>query len=209
MGSWLYAFLMPKENGEFEVSLEALARFETVGLELDVDVQRILVDDEGHCEPRGSQFALSGRPMEAAYDLLSKGLDLLLTWRNSDVYMSVTFARKALKPHIMIGWSTKIFKNLSEGKRKQYLNLIASFAKETRSSTVVIVSDPPGYFEERIINVDDTVLLALKSREGRTAFVHEIWVEGVEAALDFGLLDEIGSIHGFIRNRIILTTSSG
>ena len=199
MGSWTYSFLIPRTDKDLVISRESLLVFEHGGFKLDSTAMRVLPDEEGYCEPRGSEIVFAEDRYHQALSLLETGTDLLLTYRNRDLYLSLMFARCARSPHIMIGWSTRLFRKMSNESRSLLLEQIAEFAKEIDVFASVFVADPPGYFEDRMVEIDQTLVLVLESPKGGAIPVQEIWTQGDEVEIDLGSALSAGSITGFRR----------
>lgn len=183
MGSWFYAYMMlaPDENLR---SAEALAKLNVEGLTLDDTAFEVLPDEEGHCEPQGRELALGREPQKEAVRLLATGRDLLITFRNSDLYFAVTFARKGKSPCIIVGWSCRLFEALSANCQERYLQLLADFGNAARARAIILMPEPAGYVEDHIAFVDGVLLVDAKLPNGRLIDVQEVWVEDGNVVLE-------------------------
>ena len=178
------------------VQLSALAAedlaFDRTALELESD-------DEGHFEPSGREIALGDDPMRRACETLRAGTGILLTARNSELYFSVSFARCVEQPHIMVAWSTMMFAELDGERRGAYRKLIARLAAENASNVVVIVVDPPGYFEDSIVDIDGDCYVSTLYAGERVAAVQEVWTANRTIQVEGFLLAHSGEIGAFQR----------
>ncbi len=174
---------MPGSRGNLRAT-DALCAMRTENLQPDSTAIEVLPDDDGHCEPCGREFDLGADVWAVASALLEAGTDLLVMFRNSEIYLACSFARCARQPHIVLGWSLALFRELSEDRRQRYLRIVAQFAEAADASAVVLVVEPPGYFEDRIVGTDTDLLVDAKLPNGRTIAVREVWVSAGTASVE-------------------------
>ena len=202
MGSWLYAYLTPGSGSNLRAR-QGLCAMRSEDLEPDSTAIEVLPDQNGHCEPRGREFDLGADAWAVASALLDKDTDLLVMLRNYELYLSCQFARCARQPHIVLGWSLALFRRLSEDRRERYLEIVARFAEAAEAAGVVLVLEPPGYFEDRIVGIDTHLLVDAQLPNGRTIAVQEVWISGGTASVEGAALIRAKTIARYQRSVVV------
>jgi hypothetical protein len=174
VGSWIYAYLrsQPEEALKPNAGLGVLSR---CGLSLDDSAHEVDYDDEGHGEAVGRAHPLGADPWAAASSLLLLH-DLQITARSSELYYSCKVARRASKPHMVIGWSRSLFREMAPSRRHATLEMLSSYAQEACAACVVLVCEPLGYFEESIAVSPDRIEIVADETSVESPF--EVWSLG-------------------------------
>jgi hypothetical protein len=202
MGSWLYGYITKNPSYGALGAVAALLALGDEGLEMDSMARGVVLDEEGHCEPFGRSYKLGSSPQDRASALLEGNNDISLTLRNSEIYFSCIFALKASMPHILIGWSARLFEDLSRVRKSRYLHLISVVAEKAGATSVVIVQEPLGHFEDNIIYIGDDLVVYDGSVGDQAGNVIEVWAEGgvVVEGLTLKTLDRLGIYSRNIRD---------
>jgi hypothetical protein len=176
MTSWHYAFMFAGPGGRLCPD-RAIEEFFQSGFEFD-DIVRpaTIIDDEGHLEYMG-ELHLSGNKQMELQTRLKEAEQFQVECRNRDVFFSISFGTRYSNPYIMIGWSRKVFGTIAEADQRRYLRLLRQFAKLCQAVYVVIVDDPPDYFEDRFIEIDGQRFLDDRMPSGKKYEIHGIWVD--------------------------------
>lgn len=178
MGSWVYAFAMQRP-GERLDTVSALGVFNDGNFGLGESASEVAVDRDGHCDPTEVEHRLSTRcGWDEVARLLASRVDLHLEFRDTNLFFAATFATAAKNPHISIGWSARLFHDLSPDEQYRYLALIGKFSEAGRAGAVVLLRDAPDYFEDRILLSGEDILVDALLPTGRRIEIYEIWAQG-------------------------------
>lgn len=176
MASWHYAFLFPRAGGALEPEgvIDALAKF---GFEFDGFIRvAVEIDEHGHLE-HGDEMPLDGSVRERLKSLFIRGEQFQVECRNEELFISCSFATRYSNPYVMLGWSIRLFSQLSEPRRNQYWNLFRECAKRCKSTHVIIVDDPPDYFEDRFLEIEGRRFLENELPSGNRYNIHAVWTD--------------------------------
>lgn len=189
MGSWHYAFFFPGCDRKLtpEGAVEVFANF---GLEFDAAVLKAqVVDVEGHLE-FGDESKLANPFLDDLTRRLEEGEQLLVECRNTDLFISCCFATRYANPFLMFGWSRRLFASLDEAVQGHYWRVLRKAAHQCNAAYVIVVDDPPDYFEDRFVHVDGVWVLETVMPSGRPYEIRAVWesrslgaseIEGISA----------------------------
>lgn len=176
MASWHYAFLFSSPNAELEPAgaIRALANF---GLEFDEFVRpAIEIDELGHLE-HGEESRLNGSIPAALEKRLSEQEQFMVECRNNELLFSCSFATRYSNPYIMLGWSKRLFRDLNESRQREYWDMLRKCAKGCKAAHVIIVDDPPDFFEDRFLEIDGQRFLENEMPSGNKYDIHAVWTD--------------------------------
>lgn len=189
MASWHYAFLFPDSQQRLAPA-GAVQVFSEFGCEFDHAIRpAIVIDDDGHLE-NGDETALDQEPAADLRNRLNKNEQFTVECRNRDLFFSLSFATRYSNPYILIAWSRKIFERLERTSRDDYWQLLRNVANTCNAKYVVIVDDPPDFFEDKFIEIDGRRMLDPLASSGKPYDIRGVWAsvdleeqppEGVQA----------------------------
>jgi hypothetical protein len=174
MASWHYAFLFPSANGGLNPSaaVDVLSDF---GLEFDKSARAAVeIDELGHLE-YGEETPLGPTAMSELKRRLTDQEQLMIECRNSELFFSCSFATRYANPYMMFGWSKRLFRELPQSRQDEYWEMLRQCAKQGRAAHIVIVDDPPDFFEDRFLEIDGQRFLENQMPSGNKYDIHRIW----------------------------------
>jgi len=183
MASWHYAFLFPGTNYDLDPAgaIDVLADF---GLEFDESIRpAIEIDEFGHLE-HGDELQLDGSILNGLKQRLTKHEQFMVECRNDELFLSCSFATRYSNPYMILGWSKRLFRDLNESRQNEYWDMVGRCAKQCKAAHVVIVDDPPDFFEDRFLEIDGRRFLETEMPSGNKYDIHAIWT-------DLALCDQI------------------
>ncbi|MBE7461973.1 MAG: hypothetical protein HS116_00650 [Planctomycetes bacterium] len=176
MASWHYAFFFPGPRLALKPAgaVSVLADF---GLEFD-DLIRPAnpIDELGHLE-HGEEVRVA-QPIKA--DLikrLSKHEQFLVECRNSELFFVCGFATGYSNPYMEFGWSKRLFHELNESRKRKYWNMIKKCASYCNAAHVIVVDDPPDYFEDRFPEIGGRRILESEMPNGNKCNISVVWTD--------------------------------
>lgn len=176
MATWRYAFMFPG-SGSRLLPANLIRTFADAGFKFDRTIFRaVAIDEDGHLEFAG-ELELSEHPVEELVRRLNSGEQFLVECRNRDSFFSIASATQYSNPHIMIGWSRRLFETLNEDLQQRYWQLLRQVAKGCQAAYVIIVDDPPDYFEDRFLEVCGQRFLEKQTPSGRKYDIRSIWID--------------------------------
>lgn len=174
MASWHYAFLFP-DSQQSLAPAGAVRIFSEFGCEFDQTIRpAVVIDDDGHLEI-GDEAALTREPVTDLLNLLSKDEQFTVECRNQDLFFSLSFATRYSNPYILIAWSRKIFQRLERTSRHNYWQLLRKIANACNAKYVVIVDDPPDFFEDKFLEIDGRRVLDSRTSSGKRYDIRAVW----------------------------------
>jgi hypothetical protein len=174
MASWHYAFLFPGANSRLNPAgaVDVLSDF---GLEFDESARAgIEIDEQGHLE-YGEETPLGNSELEELKQRLSADEPLMIECRNSELFFSCSFATRYANPYVMLGWSKRLFRELRQTRQEEYWKMLRQCAKRCHAAHVLIVDDPPDFFEDRFLEIDGQRFLESQMQSGKQYDIHAIW----------------------------------
>lgn len=174
MASWHYAFLFPSANGGLNPSaaVDVLSDF---GLEFDKSARAAVeIDELGHLE-YGEETPLGPTTMSELKRRLTDQEQLMIECRNSELFFSCSFATRYANPYMMFGWSKRLFRELPQSRQDEYWKMLRQCAKQGRAAHIVIVDDPPDFFEDRFLEINGQRFLENQTPSGNKYDIHAIW----------------------------------
>lgn len=175
MASWQYAFLFPGTESSLDPrgAIDVLATF---GLEFDHFVHPAFrIDDVGHLE-FGEKSHLVGPTLKAIKQRLVHHEQFLVECRNDELFLSCSFATQYSNPFIMLSWSNRLFRRISEARQSQYWDMLGRCANHCRAAYVLFINDPADFFEDKFVEIDGRRFLDRETRFGMND-VLAIWVD--------------------------------
>lgn len=178
MGTWLYAYLTKRPvEGALDGGKALLAlQLGGEGLQLQPTATEMLADEEGHCDAVGRKFKLRPDPASKALAILNEDFDALFTFGGRDLFFSFSTKLRGGLPHITLGWSVRLFEKLSEERKLRYCDLICRAAEAAGATSALISIEPPDYFEDHIVYIDDSLLVDCRGPGGSPVDMIEVWV---------------------------------
>jgi hypothetical protein len=176
MATWHYSFFFPGTNQNLDAtgSVDVLACF---GLKFDNTVRlAVEIDEFGHLE-HGEEEQLVGEVRAALKKRLSERQQFLIECRNDELVFSCSYATRYANPYIMLGWSKGMFRNLSESRQSEYWEMLVRCAKQCSAAYVIIVDDPPDFFEDRFLEIDGQRFLENEMPSGKKYDIRAIWID--------------------------------
>jgi len=170
----MYAYVFLSTPAEKAGS--AVRIFASGGFALGSAASEVRVDDEGHCEASDWKHVLEPSDWTRLAQLLDQDVDLQLELRDEVFFFALMFARHARTPHVLLGWSDKLFDEMIPTRRARFLQLLEEFA-ESLSGIVILVREPPGYFEDYVEVGQDSALVEAVDTLGRPIDVWQIWTD--------------------------------
>ena len=176
MTSWQYAYFFPGSTGVLSPS-NALNVFAEFGLEFDSTIWELAsIDEAGHLEAN-RQIRLEGPPLKELQTRLSRGEQFQVECRNRDILFTCSFDICYSNPHIVIGWSKRLFDALDVSRRWAYWRMLRKFAKLCAAKYVIIVDDPPDFFEDHFLEIDGRRILDNMTTRGNPYDIRAVWVD--------------------------------
>lgn len=176
MASWHYAFLFPPASSRLNpaAAVDVLSDF---GLEFDTSFRAAVeIDELGHLE-HGEETPLGKSTVVNLKQRLCDDEQLIIECRNAELFFSCSFATQYSNPYVMLGWSKRLFQQLSLSRQKDYWDMLRQCAKQCRAAYVVIVDDPPDFFEDRFLEIDGQRFLENRLPSGNKYDIHAIWTD--------------------------------
>lgn len=199
MSSWHYAFMFPSLGDSLTPSKAIDVALE-FGLTFDSKLLlAIEIDDDGHLEFEEESLLRNGA--NELKERLRNEEQFLIEANNQELFFSFCFAMKYQNPYLMIGWSRRLFSELPESRATEYWHMLRCFAKSSLASYVVVVDDPPDYFEDRFLEFSGQRCLDSRMESGREYEIQYVWVDAAsQIPLPIGIerLVNVGVIDGFI-----------
>lgn len=177
MASWHYAFLFPSANSRLSPAgtVDVLSDF---GLEFDESVRlAVEIDELGHLE-HGEETPLGELVLANLKQRLCEDEQFMIECRNNELFFSCSFATQYSNPYVMLGWSKRLFHELSLSRQKEYWDMLRQCAKQCRAAYVVIVDDPPDFFEDRFLEIDGQRFLENQMPSGNEYDIRAVWTDG-------------------------------
>ncbi len=175
MASWHYAFLFPSADGGLNsaATVDVLSDF---GFEFDKSARgAVEIDELGHLE-YGEETPLGPIAMFELKRRLTDQEQLMIECRNSELFFSCSFATRYVNPYMMFGWSKRLFRELPRSRQDEYWEMLRQCAKQGRAAYIVIVDDPPDFFEDRFLEIDGQRFLENQMPSGNKYDIHAIWM---------------------------------
>ncbi|KYF65238.1 hypothetical protein BE11_24805 [Sorangium cellulosum] len=135
----------------------------------------IVVDEAGHLE-HGDKVELAGPPAEELEERAVRGEQFLAECRDRALAFTLLLHAKYTNPYMALGWSRRLFRNLSHDEQERYWKLIRVVAQRSNAAYIIVVNDPPDYFEDRFLEVDDRRWLDKQLPSGATYDFRAIWI---------------------------------
>ncbi len=156
--------------------MTSIRNFSRAGFEFDQTIYLAsIIDDEGHLEYL-NDLELGKEKITELIQRLENDQQFLVKCYNKHLFFSIAFATKYFNPYIMIGWSKQMFRSLGEELKRKYWNLLREVARDCNATYVIIVDDPPGYFEDNFLEIDGYRLLDKKLPSGREYDIKSLWI---------------------------------
>jgi hypothetical protein len=176
MSSWQYAFMFPESGKSLRVA-EVIRVFSESGFEFDRAIYpAFAIDDDGHLE-HGDAVQMTGKHVEKLEIRLRNNEQFLVECRNQDLFFAISFAGKyQTNPHMMIGWSRTIFGALGKDSQEKYLQLIRNVANACNATNIIVVNDPPDYFEDRFLAINGRRFLDRQMPSGNKYDIQAVWI---------------------------------
>lgn len=176
MSSWHYAFLFPGSDQELAPA-NAIHAFVDDGLEFEKRIRlAVIIDEVGHLD-YGQKVELGEDNIHEIQRRLSEGDQFLIECRNRELFFSCVFATHYANPFIAFGWSSRLFVDLSISRKEKYFKLLRRFAKLSNAGYVLLVNDPPDFFEDRFIDIDGQRYLEVETPSGNRYDIYCLWVD--------------------------------
>jgi len=176
MASWDYAFLFPGPGQRLDPA-NAINVFAENGLEFDSAIHpAVVIDEAGHLE-YGDETELRGNVNDELRERLAEGEQFLIECRNEDLFFACCFATRYSNPYVEVAWSRRLFRGLEEQKQRAYRKMLKDFAKQCSATYVIIVNDPPDFFEDRFVEIDGQRFLEKVMPSGKKYDILALWVD--------------------------------
>jgi hypothetical protein len=176
MAKWHYAFMFPDSAGRL-LPANAIQIFADAGFEFDRKIfPAVAADAAGHLEP-GDSLELSGNTIKELVNRLNNDEQFLVECRNRDLFFSIFFATKNSNPYLVVGWSQRIFAELNDDLQQRYWQLLKRVARGCGATYVIVVDDPPDYFEDRFLEIDGRRFLENQTLSGRKYDIRSVWID--------------------------------
>jgi len=174
MGSWRYAYFF----NDAEQALEPagiLKTFEDAGFSFGEKLLSArVVDKEGHVEFTGEQKPFPAASFDAS-NQLGEGAQFQVECFNEDLFFALCFTTKYVNPFIVIGWSNRLFHRIAADRQAGYMRMLRQAALACNAAYVILVDDPPDYFEDRFLDIDGKRFLDPLMPSGERYEIREVW----------------------------------
>ncbi len=191
MASWDYAFLFPSSGQRLDPA-SAIGVFSEYDLEFDQTIRPLVaIDEDGHHEG-GEEIELTGSILDELRKRLFKGEQFQTECRNTELFFTCIFDTGYSNPHVVLAWSRRLLRGLGELSQQAYWKMLRDFAKRCKATYVIIVNDPPDFFEDRFLEIDGQRFLEKVMPSGNEYDIHSVWIdanssdrlpEGIDEAL--------------------------
>jgi hypothetical protein len=135
----------------------------------------VVADDDGHLE-----FVERVELVGGADELrkrLRAGEQILVECRNVDIFFACCFAFKYSNPFMSFGWPSRSFYELEQSAQDEYWTMLRRVARACNSAFVIIVNEPPDYFEDRFLEIDGQRVIEKKMPNGFEYDILSVWVD--------------------------------
>lgn len=183
MASWKYLFLFPGP-GDRLVPSKAVTNTITLGTEFESKARMaVQIDDAGHLLDIGDEVMFSSPNSLDISHRLDEGDSFSIQARIADLPMSVQFFIGSPNPHICIGWSRRLFKEILIETKEVIWKTLCRFALDCNASYAIVVDDAPDLFEDRFLEIDGKRILDMESHHEYGHRVREVWTRSSMALL--------------------------
>jgi hypothetical protein len=176
MASWRYAFMFAGSTARLlpQHGIDVLREYD---FEIDEVLRHAsIIDDEGHIEYTGEHSMRGSNREEELKTRLGSGEQFQSEFRNRALFFSLSIATGYPNPYVMIGWSNRLFANSAEDYQRRFVQMLRRFARLINADYVVIVDDPPDYFEDKFIEIDGRRFLDNMTTGGKPYEVRGVWI---------------------------------
>lgn len=194
MSSWQYVFMFPDHGDSLQVE-KVVRIFADSGFNFDSYIYPAhVVDEAGHLEHIDA-INIPFPPIDEIEKLLRHNEQFLVECRNQELFLSISFAEKYYtNPHVMIGWPRTIFSALAKDSQEKYLRLIRNVANACGAFYIIIVNDPPDYFEDRFLEIDGQRFLDEYLPSGNKYDIQNVWINSASSNTQLGGVEISGCV---------------
>ena len=173
MSSFHYAFIFPGIQCSLVQSRAISILTETFVFD-DVGRKAVEVDDHGHLEYVGATISIYS--VDECLNLLNNDCQFLVECRNRSLFFICSFAPRYKNPHMVLAWPVRIFGALDDNEKASYITLLRRIARECGGRYVVLVNDPPDYFEDSLEVHEDHAVLHSEMPNGNAYDILAVWI---------------------------------
>lgn len=175
MGSMYYAYMFPSA-GQQLCPANLIRILADQGFAFDSSAYvGAAVDAIGHIA-FGDEVKLGDRPDDELASRIIKGEQCQVQCSDADLFLIVSFVQQSWNPHLVIGWPRRLFSALPQERQQAHWRLLRGVAAASKASFLIVVIDPPGYFEDRFIELDGRRILDRERADGLEVEIQEIWI---------------------------------
>lgn len=190
MGSWQFAYFFPGGASPLAPA-NAIDVLKEQGFQFEDGLWPLVpVDDEGHLEPRGRVRLVS--PYDDLRDRLAALEQFDIECRSRDLFLSCSFATRYANPFISFAWPWWRYRDYPAWIRDRHWALLRRLAKACDATFGIIVEEPPGYFEDKFLELEGRRFLEMTGAHGMEYRIDELWID--ERALD-PMPELVGATH--------------